>query len=166
MRPHSAALQSAIASRPAHPATAVLFALHLQPCVVTASWGGVLGVRTLHDSRVTQTATSGSSYKCLGPARAFAQQGIDDVRRWSLTAGIDADDAAILVKNKITGAELLDVVTEEKLAQMGMPLGPSWRLMSAVAAIKRMAGGVSCVLQVAISTASCTISSPSIVSRS
>lgn len=63
------------------------------------------------------------------------------MRQWSISIGIDADDAAILVKNKITGADLLDIVTEEKLKELGMPLGPSWRLLSAVAAIKRVTGG-------------------------
>ena len=70
--------------------------------------------------------------------------GVADVAKWALTIrGIDADDAAILVKNKITGGDLLDRVTEEKLVSVGMPLGPAGRIMSALAAINPAVAAVS-----------------------
>ena len=35
----------------------------------------------------------------------------------------------------LTGEDLLDHVTEEKLKRLGMPGGPAWRISSALAAI-------------------------------
>jgi hypothetical protein len=63
--------------------------------------------------------------------------GVNELALWALAIdGIIADDENILVKNRITGADLLDRVTEEKLERWGMPGGPAGRIMSAVAAFK------------------------------
>ena len=64
----------------------------------------------------------------------------EDVASWALKLGLDDDDVATLVDQKIDGKRLLDVVTEEKLRAVGMPLGPAGDVMNAVAAIKRAAG--------------------------
>lgn len=63
--------------------------------------------------------------------------GIAEVVRWALTIrNISSDHANILGKNEITGEDLLDRVTEEKLVSVGMPLGPAGRILSALAAVK------------------------------
>ena len=63
------------------------------------------------------------------------------MKDWAVTTvGLDDDDADILAKQKIDGAALLDVVTEEKLRADGMPRGPAGKLMNAVAAIKKAGG--------------------------
>jgi hypothetical protein len=68
---------------------------------------------------------------------AIRSWGVAEVAKWASTIrSIDAGDAAILVKNKITGEDLLDRVTEEKLERWGMPGGPAGRIMSALAAVK------------------------------
>ena len=62
--------------------------------------------------------------------------GIAEVAKWALTIrGITFDHADILFKNEVTGEDLLDHVTEEKLKRLGMPGGPAWRISSALAAI-------------------------------
>ena len=67
--------------------------------------------------------------------------GAEGVKQWAKTVGLDDDDAGILAKQKIDGAALLDVVTEEKLIKMyGMPGGPAGKLMNAVADIKEAGG--------------------------
>ena len=64
--------------------------------------------------------------------RAFK---VADVRDWAaVSIGLDAEDADILVKQKIDG-EALFKVTEEKLMKDGMPRGPAGKLADAVAAI-------------------------------
>ena len=64
-----------------------------------------------------------------------------DVKQWAWKdVGIKEGHADILVKQEIDGKRLLDVVTEEKLWAVGMPLGPAGDVMNAVAAIKRAAG--------------------------
>ena len=60
---------------------------------------------------------------------------IASVREWAeKTVGLDAEDADILVKQKIDGDQLLKV-TEEKLMKIGVPLGPAGKLVDAVAAV-------------------------------
>ena len=62
--------------------------------------------------------------------------GVSEVAKWALAIrSIDADDAAILVTNKITGEDLLDRVTKADLLAVGMPLGPAGRIMTVLAAI-------------------------------
>ena len=63
-----------------------------------------------------------------------------DVASWALNLGLDGDDVAKLVEQKIDGKRLLDVVTEEKLRAVGMLLGPAGDVMNAVAAIKKAGG--------------------------
>ena len=65
--------------------------------------------------------------------RAFT---VANVRDWAaVSIGLDAEDADILVKQKIDG-EALFKVTEEKLVKLyGMPGGPAGKLADAVAAI-------------------------------
>jgi len=58
---------------------------------------------------------------------AMRGRGVAEVALWALTIdGIDADDAAILVQNKITGAVLLDRVTEDKLVSLYNARRPRW----------------------------------------
>ena len=64
----------------------------------------------------------------------------EDVASWALNLGLDGDDVAKLVEQKIDGKRLLDVVTEEKLRAVGMLLGPAGDVMNAVAAIKKAGG--------------------------
>ena len=61
------------------------------------------------------------------------------VAAWALTIrGIDAEDVAILLKNKITGEDLLERLSEAKLVDLcKMPGGPAGRIMGALAAIIR-----------------------------
>ena len=49
-----------------------------------------------------------------------------DVKAWALQInGIDAEDADFFVKNKVTGAGLLDgIITKSDLIDVGMPLEP------------------------------------------
>jgi hypothetical protein len=64
-------------------------------------------------------------------------RGIAEVAEWALTiCGITSTHTDILVNNEITGEDLLDRVTEEKLERWGMPGGPAGRIMSALAAVK------------------------------
>ena len=67
--------------------------------------------------------------------------GIKEVAKWAMTSiNIKSEHADILLKNEVTGADLLDHVTEEKLILLyKMPGGPAGRIMSAVAAIKQAA---------------------------
>ena len=68
---------------------------------------------------------------------------IKEVATWaSANCGIDADDAAILVNNKIKGADLLERVTTADLLAVKMPLGPAGRIMSVLAAIKSVEAAV------------------------
>ena len=54
------------------------------------------------------------------------------VKAWALQI-IDAEDADFLVKNKVTGADLLSgLITEEKLLIWHMPGAPAARIMKAV----------------------------------
>ena len=69
-----------------------------------------------------------------GELRSWDAEG---VKQWAMTVGLDDDDAGILAKQKIDGAALLDVVTEEKLLKVGVPLGPAGKLMNTVAKIKK-----------------------------
>ena len=70
--------------------------------------------------------------------------GVSEVAKWALAIrSIDADDAAILVTNKITGEDLLDRVTKADLLAVGMALGPAGRIMSALAAINTAEAAVS-----------------------
>lgn len=63
--------------------------------------------------------------------------GVAEVVQWALTIDrLDADDAAILAKNKITGVDLLDRVTAAALERWDMPGGPAGRIMGALAAVK------------------------------
>ncbi len=57
-------------------------------------------------------------------------------RVWAVQhVGIDAEDADILVKQKMDGEQLLKV-TEEKLVKLyGMPGGPAGKIVDAIAAI-------------------------------
>ena len=64
----------------------------------------------------------------------------EDVASWALKLGLDGDDVAKLVEQKIDGAALLDVVTEEKLERWRMPGGPAGKLINAVAAILKAGG--------------------------
>jgi len=56
------------------------------------------------------------------------------VKAWALQInGFDAEDAEFLVKNKVTGAGLLDgIITEINLERWGMPGEPAARIMKAV----------------------------------
>ena len=68
---------------------------------------------------------------------AFRRLNVAEVAKWALTIrDIVSYHANFLVKNEVTGADLLDRVTEEKLERCGMPGGPAGRIMAAVAAIK------------------------------
>lgn len=68
---------------------------------------------------------------------AMRSLGVAEVAKWAFTTcRITHANAEILVKNEITGEDLLDRVTEKKLVFAGMPLGPAGRVMSAVAAVK------------------------------
>ena len=68
----------------------------------------------------------------------------EDVASWALNLGLDGDDVAKLVDQKIDGKRLLDVVTEEKLVKLyGMSGGAAGDVMNAVAKIKKAGGTAS-----------------------
>jgi hypothetical protein len=81
---------------------------------------------------------SADSQACAAPLPtpdAIRGWDVAEVAKWALTIrSVDTGDAAILFNNKITGEDLLDHVTEEKLERWGMPGGPAGRIMSALAA--------------------------------
>ena len=72
------------------------------------------------------------SFTKVGDVRKFT---VEDVLKWaSESVGIDDEDAKKLVDQKINGEALLKV-TEEKLRQVGIPLGPAIKLMEAINAL-------------------------------
>lgn len=63
--------------------------------------------------------------------------GIAEVAQWAASLnGLTSDHADVLFDNEVTGADLLDSVTKDDLLRVGMPLGPTGRIMAALAAIK------------------------------
>ena len=71
--------------------------------------------------------------------------GVSEVAEWALAIrSISSIHVNILIKNEITGEDLLDRVTEEKLVVLyKMPGGPAGRIMSALAAINTAEKAVS-----------------------
>ena len=68
----------------------------------------------------------------------------EDVASWASKLGLDDEDVAKLVVQKIDGKRLLDVVTEEKLVKLyGMSGGAAGDVMNAVAKIKKAGGTAS-----------------------
>ena len=63
----------------------------------------------------------------------------ENVMIWATVLGLDDDDAAKLVDQKIDGAALLEV-TQADLLAVGMLLGPAGKIVRAVAAIKNAGG--------------------------
>ena len=64
------------------------------------------------------------------------------VASWALNLGLDGDDVAKLVEQKIDGKRLLDekVVARADLERWGMPGGAAGDVMNAVTAIKKAGG--------------------------
>ena len=62
--------------------------------------------------------------------------GVAQVAKWALSIdGVTPVHTDILFQNEITGADMLDRVTEKKLERWGLPGGPAGRIMSALASI-------------------------------
>ena len=106
-----------------------------------------MGCPRLSAPLLTQMANASESQAGAAPLPTpdtIRSWGVKEVSKWAmLIDGIDAEDAAILVKNKIKGADLLERVTEEKLVLLcKMAVGPAGRIMSALAAIKSVEAAV------------------------
>jgi len=70
--------------------------------------------------------------------------GVSEVAEWALAIrSISSIHVNILIKNEITGEDLLDRVTKADLLAVGMALGPAGRIMSALAAINTAEAAVS-----------------------
>ena len=85
-------------------------------------------------------ASASESQESAAPLRSLDVMrgwGIADVARWTASlTGLTSAHADILLKNEVTGADLLDGVSIEGLHAVGMLLGPAVRIMAALAAIK------------------------------
>ena len=105
-----------------------------------------MGCPRLSAPLLTQMANASESQAGAAPLPTpdtIRSWGVKEVSNWAmLIDGIDAEDAAILVKNKIKGADLLERVTTADLLAVKMPLGPALRIMSALAAIKSVEAAV------------------------
>jgi hypothetical protein len=66
---------------------------------------------------------------------------VEQVRDWALSIyGILPEDARALVKQRISGDQLLKV-TKEELRSYGVPGGPAGKLMDAIKLLSQPAGG-------------------------
>lgn len=91
----------------------------------------------------TVTIQRAKSAKSIPPAKSTPLPTPDTIRCWSVNKvamwaltidGITSSHTDILLKNEVTGADMLDSVTTEGLERWGMPGGPAGRIMSVLAA--------------------------------
>ena len=104
------------------------------------NWPLKKGCPCLSAPLLTQMAAASESEAGAAPLTtpdAIRSWSVADVAKWVVKIhSITSAHADILFKNEITGEDLLDHVTEEKLERWGMPGGPAGRIMSALAAVK------------------------------
>ena len=111
----------------------ILLFVHARTVRAVASFSA-LG-RVLNRSRTQNRVTQMAALAALAVAAVLNRESNSAaVKAWALQInGFDAEDAEFLVKNKVTGAGLLDgIITEINLERWGMPGEPAARIMKAV----------------------------------